>query len=208
MTMPRNRIRELRTVRKRARIGLEWEVYQCTVCGQDFQPIRRNQVRCSRECTRKHDSERTNRYNKAHRVERTLYRQEYERRLKSRKRKAIRDAGYRQTEQYRKRQARYVATEEAKAFHRRTQAERRARKKGATLTSDIPTVVDLLAYQSGKCANCGKKPRESVHVDHIMPLALGGKHESANLQALCQSCNQRKHAKHPFVFANEEGRLL
>jgi 5-methylcytosine-specific restriction endonuclease McrA len=35
------------------------------------------------------------------------------------------------------------------------------------------------------------------HVDHIVPIALGGRHELANLQWLEASLNLSKHAKHP-----------
>ena len=69
-------------------------------------------------------------------------------------------------------------------------------------------MMELLGAQGGKCANCGELPLEAVHVDHIMPLALGGQHKRTNLQALCQTCNQRKSAKHPLTFAKEEGRLV
>jgi superfamily II DNA or RNA helicase len=44
------------------------------------------------------------------------------------------------------------------------------------------------------CANCGKSsPSRAVfHIDHIKPMAKGGKTELDNLQLLCRSCNLRK----------------
>ncbi len=34
-----------------------------------------------------------------------------------------------------------------------------------------------------------------THVDHIVALANGGRHEMTNLQLLCRLCNQQKHTK-------------
>ena len=193
---------------ERLRTGLEGQTYLCTVCQQSFSPIRRNQVRCSAECTKVQNSRRTNNYNKTHAVERAAYQREYETRPTSRKRKAIREAVYSQTAQYQKRKAQYATSQRGKAVHRRASAKRRALKKGATISDDMPTIHALSNYQKGRCANCGQKLSRAAHIDHIMPLALGGPHARVNAQALCQSCNQRKHAKHPLVFAREEGRLL
>ena len=61
--------------------------------------------------------------------------------------------------------------------------------------------------QGRKCANCLKKIN-AYHADHVVPLALGGLHAIENIQALCASCNHRKHMKDPIKWANENGRLL
>ena len=45
---------------------------------------------------------------------------------------------------------------------------------------------------------------DRFEVDHIMPLALGGKHENDNIQLLCLECNRRKAAKHPDTFVLQE----
>lgn len=46
---------------------------------------------------------------------------------------------------------------------------------------------------SGHCAYCGKPiPLESMQVDHIQPLALGGSNEIDNLLPACHSCNHYK----------------
>lgn len=76
---------------------------------------------------------------------------------------------------------------------------------GALASSDIQW---LLQIQKCKCANCKKPIRQRYHVDHIMPIALGGKNERRNIQLLCPRCNQSKHAKHPIRWAQENGRLL
>ena len=43
------------------------------------------------------------------------------------------------------------------------------------------------------CQSCGKTNSEAnLNVDHIIPLARGGKNDLSNLQTLCSNCNQRK----------------
>ena len=47
------------------------------------------------------------------------------------------------------------------------------------------------------CQKCGRtsKTRRGLHLDHIVPMARGGKTKVENLQVLCASCNMRKGAK-------------
>ena len=82
----------------------------------------------------------------------------------------------------------------------------RAQKRGVTV-GPVPTCEELLSKQKGMCAYCKCKDGP-FHVDHIMPLALGGMHTADNVQALCADCNQSKYSKHPLDFAREQGRLL
>lgn len=47
-----------------------------------------------------------------------------------------------------------------------------------------------------KCIECGKTNKDTtLHVDHILPVAQGGKDELENLQTLCQACNLAKSNK-------------
>jgi 5-methylcytosine-specific restriction endonuclease McrA len=87
-------------------------------------------------------------------------------------------------------------------------ANRRARIKanGGVVSKGI--VTRLLAMQGGKCACCGKELGEDFHLDHIMPLALGGANEDRNLQLLRAKCNLRKGHKHPVDYMQERGFLL
>ena len=48
----------------------------------------------------------------------------------------------------------------------------------------------------------------SGHLDHILPLALGGRHDDDNLQLLCGTCNMRKGARDPTEFAQANGKLF
>jgi len=84
---------------------------------------------------------------------------------------------------------------------------RRAKKRerGGTLSPDIASM--LMVLQGGKCACCRAKMKY-FHLDHVMPLHLGGEHTDKNMQLLCPPCNQAKHAKHPVDFMQSRGYLL
>lgn len=60
----------------------------------------------------------------------------------------------------------------------------------------------LMRQQAGKCVYCRAALRE-YHVDHIIPVSLGGKTEDENLQLLCPPCNRAKGNKLPSVFARQ-----
>lgn len=83
--------------------------------------------------------------------------------------------------------------------------KRRAREKscGGTISKGITLL--LMTSQSGLCVYCKVDITKKYHIDHIMPLALGGENSDDNVQLLCPSCNLRKNAKHPEVFMKELG---
>lgn len=84
---------------------------------------------------------------------------------------------------------------------------RRARTAGRKLSRGI--TAKLMELQRGRCAGCACDLRESGHhLDHRVPLALGGEHADHNMQLLCPPCNRRKNAKDPIAWAQQEGRLL
>jgi hypothetical protein len=85
------------------------------------------------------------------------------------------------------------------------QQNRRARTRGR-LSNDI--AERLFKLQDGKCACCRKPLGDDYHLDHIQPLALGGKNEDGNIQLLHATCNLKKGAKHPVDFMQELGFLL
>lgn len=85
-------------------------------------------------------------------------------------------------------------------------AQSRNRRKHGRLPRG--TVKQLLGLQQEKCAICRCSLDDGFHVDHIIPLALGGLHTKRNIQLLCASCNVRKSAKHPIDFMQERGFLL
>lgn len=87
---------------------------------------------------------------------------------------------------------------------------RRSRKRGAEGIHNAEDIANILKRQKYKCAECRVSVRkiEKRHVDHIVPLALGGSNWPSNLQILCSACNLHKAAKDPLVFARQKGRLI
>jgi len=94
--------------------------------------------------------------------------------------------------------------EARKAHHQ----NRRARKKlaGGKLSSGL--VKKLFELQNGKCVCCEQPLGKGYHLDHIMPLALGGLNTDDNMQLLKARCNMEKKAKHPVDFMRQRGYLL
>lgn len=78
---------------------------------------------------------------------------------------------------------------------------KRSRAEGTHTHLDIKA---LFASQRGTCPNCQalliKRGPGKYHVDHIMPIALGGSNWPDNLQLLCPDCNRGKGSKHPDVW--------
>ena len=87
--------------------------------------------------------------------------------------------------------------------------KRRAAKKSQLGNVSKNIVKSLLSLQKNLCVNCNSDlTQHGYHIDHVMPLSLGGLHDDSNLQLLCPTCNMKKSNKDPFVWANENGRLL
>lgn len=85
---------------------------------------------------------------------------------------------------------------------------RRARRRKNGGSHTLKDISEILLMQNGKCAYCRISLNSVRHVDHILPLALGGSNGRENLQILCVPCNKTKSAKHPIDFARSKGLLL
>lgn len=90
-------------------------------------------------------------------------------------------------------------------LHSRNRRAKKRSSPGAITHADIEEVLNL---QRWRCAYCRSSLRTEYHVDHIIPLARGGEHSRANIQATCPKCNLQKGAKDPVVFAQAIGRLI
>lgn len=82
---------------------------------------------------------------------------------------------------------------------------RRRKLSSGELSKTI--VQTLKAKQKGKCAAC-KSDLIDFHVDHVMPIALGGSNTNDNVQLLCKKCNLTKSYRHPIDFMQSLGYLL
>ena len=63
----------------------------------------------------------------------------------------------------------------------------------------LPTTLrlELFLAAKGQCQACGWRlsPGSCWEIDHVVPLALGGTDEAANLQVLCIACHGDKTAR-------------
>lgn len=78
-------------------------------------------------------------------------------------------------------------------------------KKRANGGKMSPGLVDrLFSEQGGLCVYCFSDLSETgYHLDHYMPIVLGGRNNDPNAQLTCPTCNCRKNAKHPLDFLAE-----
>jgi hypothetical protein len=57
---------------------------------------------------------------------------------------------------------------------------------------------EIMRRDGFACIYCGARPPAAVlHVDHVMPIALGGTDTAENLATACEQCNQGKSATGP-----------
>jgi len=87
-------------------------------------------------------------------------------------------------------------------------AARRAKRKNQSGIVSKNIVEKLKKLQQNKCPCCHELLGDKYHIDHIVPLALGGMHQDSNLQLLRANCNQQKSFKHPIDFMQSKGFLL
>lgn len=113
----------------------------------------------------------------------------------NRERKQVENAAWREANAERMKSLR-AEWKKANAHRIRVhKATRRARARaGGSLSPNI--VPTLMIAQAGRCALC-TCTLERYHLDHIVPLVLGGTNTDGNVQLLCPPCNLRKGAKHP-----------
>ena len=97
------------------------------------------------------------------------------------------------------------ANPQRKRVYRATR-KNRALGNGGALSADICS--RLLILQKVLCACCKKPLGDDYHLDHIMPLKLGGRNSDDNVQLLTKTCNLQKSARHPIEFMQARGLLL
>ena len=99
--------------------------------------------------------------------------------------------------------------EYGRAWRQLNAEKERARKRRRKQAKRVGIRDRLFKLQRGRCAYCRKKlVVGEVHLDHVVPLALGGVDKFSNLQLACAPCNQAKHATAPEAFAREKGMLV
>jgi 5-methylcytosine-specific restriction endonuclease McrA len=78
---------------------------------------------------------------------------------------------------------------------------KRIRKRQGEGRLSVGIVLLLMVEQGHRCPYCLTDLRRGgYHIDHYVPLALGGPHQDSNVQLTCPACNARKGSKHPIDF--------
>lgn len=78
------------------------------------------------------------------------------------------------------------------------QARRRARGRGTVTKAQWREILDVFGH---RCAWWLRAPAK-LEQDHVIALAKGGRHESANLVPACRSCNAAKRDRGPLSMVN------
>jgi 5-methylcytosine-specific restriction endonuclease McrA len=85
----------------------------------------------------------------------------------------------------------------------RNRHARRARDAAAPGHHSRADLINIRAWQGGRCAYCGCA--ENLHLDHAVPLARGGSNWPWNLQYLCAQHNVAKGTKTDSEYRREIG---
>lgn len=83
-----------------------------------------------------------------------------------------------------------------------------ARRRGAIGTHTQEDIEEIRRMQRNRCAYCPEILGDDYEVDHIVPLKKGGTNFRKNIQLACPSCNKKKNAKDPIIFARLLGKLI
>jgi len=104
-----------------------------------------------------------------------------------------------------KRKWRLVNRDKTRFYSRIKHAKRRmAMATGDQIT---PEQWDKIKHrQNFKCIYCKKKRK--LTMDHVIPLSLNGSNSASNIVAACKSCNCKKHATSPELYAKRNGLLF
>jgi len=79
-----------------------------------------------------------------------------------------------------------------RAGDRANSRARQARKRAAEVAGPVSTATYAAILSSGPCVYCGDLAEQ---VDHVRPLARGGREHPANLVPSCARCNRSKRAR-------------
>ena len=127
-------------------------------------------------------------------------RREYEKKYwsepvkKEEKKQRVKKIMERNKERYAEVRRKYLKTDAGIAMHRKQTQKRYALKKAAFVEDVNP--MDLYKEQGGVCYICkGSFEFKQMELDHVFPIARGGKHKKDNCKMACRHCNRSKGSK-------------
>lgn len=85
---------------------------------------------------------------------------------------------------------------------------RRAKVRSSDGVLSKGLTAKLFTRQRGLCPCCMTPLGNTFHLDHVIPIALGGANTDANMQLLRARCNLQKGAQNPIDFMQSRGFLL
>jgi len=87
----------------------------------------------------------------------------------------------------------YYKTPEGQSAHTASRAKRRSKIK--SFNTDITAeFLTNLWEETHTCEVCGKEliDKKDAHLDHIVPLCIGGEHMGYNVRYICSQCNLKR----------------
>jgi 5-methylcytosine-specific restriction endonuclease McrA len=81
--------------------------------------------------------------------------------------------------------------ERVRALARSSEARRKVRIHASEF---VIRSTELVRLAASPCTYCGRRPRrgETMEIEHVIPLARGGRHSIGNLASACRACNRSK----------------
>lgn len=165
---------------------------------------KREEKRQAEACRREQERQRREEERRRQQEQRKLQVAQQKQREAERKRREYEEAErIKKAEQRRKKQEDKAARDakEAQMSEQRRYIAQERRKMKDTLRYDV------MMRDGFRCVLCGATQADGVklHVDHIVPLAKGGKTELSNLRTLCERCNMGKRDKIEVVLPLAKG---
>lgn len=154
----------------------------CAFCSASLQGMRPHAVYCCRSCKTKASNRRIRDTGVLRERDRARYDREAEHR-------------------------RAYARQYLKDNPEKMRAIRRNRKSRIKAERLLVTERDwsrLVARYRGCCAYCGQRS-DTLHREHVIPVARGGRHSIGNLLPACPPCNYRKKTKLLSEFRRDQG---
>lgn len=104
--------------------------------------------------------------------------------------------------QYRKQNSKHIKDYRKLYYEKNRETELlNEHKRRERISYSVPQRWRLSQQPEGLCYWCGVDLNTvKVHIEHVMPISLGGPANKTNEVLACSGCNESKHNKHPLVW--------